>query len=286
MNYKANDQVNGQANDEANGQAYRAFEHAAWERAAAHYSDTFASATRLFADGLLDAVTCGPGQRILDIACGPGPVSSLATMRGAQVTGIDFSAAMVAEARRRNPGISFEQADAESLPFADGSFDAVVCGFGVHHFASPVRALAEARRVLRPGGQFAFTVWASDEHVPQQLLVSTVRAHGTGVISLPTPPHGDINSPEACARLLIESGFAQKSVRVSKLRSVLKVGSMAEVIAMLLKGTARSSALLQAQPADAMAAIHAGFERAAEQYKCGQGYELPAAAVLALAGKA
>ena len=272
-------------NDPRQAEAYRAFEHAAWERAAAHYSDTFAAATQLFAGSLLDAVSCEQGTRLLDVACGPGLVSSIAAGRGAAVTGVDFSAAMVAEARRRHASIIFEQADADCLPFGDATFDAVVCGFGVHHFSRPIRALAEAHRVLRPGGRFAFTVWASDEHVPQQLLVSTIRLHGSGGKSLPTSPHGDINSMDGCSRILREAGFQGDRIHVSKLRAVLKVGSMREVITMMQKGTARSSALLESQPPEALVAIHAGLEQAAAKYRRAEGYELPAAAVLATAEK-
>ncbi len=187
---------------ETQGDAYRAFEHAAWERAAAYYSDTFAAATRLFAESLLDAVSCERGLALLDVACGPGLVCSIAAARGAAVTGVDFSAAMVAEARRRSPSLMFEHGDAEALPFGDQTFDLVVCGFGVHHFPYPARAVAQAHRILKPGGRFAFTVWAPDEHVPQQLLVSTIRAHGISGASLPSPPQGDINTTDGCLQLL------------------------------------------------------------------------------------
>lgn len=268
------------------GEAYRAFEHAAWERAAASYCDTFAAATWPFAGPLLDAVTCERGALLLDVACGPGLVCAIAAERGATATGVDFSAAMIAEARQRNPQLAFEHGDAESLPFGDETFDRVVCNFGVHHFAYPQRAVAQIHRVLKRGGRFAFTAWASDEHVPQQLLVNTIRAHGAGARSLPSPPHGDLNNIAACLQLLRETGFHASLIHAAKVRSVLKVASMAELITMMQKGTARSSALLQSQPAETMAAIHAGIEAAAAQYKRGRFYELPAVAVLATAGKA
>lgn len=67
---------------------------------------------------------------------------------------------MVDEARRRNPGVEFRVADAHSLPFEDGSFDVVLSNLTVHHLGDPDKFLAEAFRVLRPGGRLAFTVWA------------------------------------------------------------------------------------------------------------------------------
>ena len=109
--------------------AVRAFEHAGWQRAAAHYAATFAQATRGFIDDLLEAARIGAGMRVLDLACGPGFVSAAVAERGAQPVGLDFSSAMVGLARADHPGIRFEEGDAEALPFADGSFDAVVSKF-------------------------------------------------------------------------------------------------------------------------------------------------------------
>ena len=113
-------------------QAVRAFEHAGWQQAAAHYTATFAQATRGFVDVLLDAARVGAGMRVLDLACGPGLVAAAAAERGALPVGIDFSSAMIASARGGHPGILFAGGDAEALPFTEGSFDAVVANFGIH----------------------------------------------------------------------------------------------------------------------------------------------------------
>jgi ubiquinone/menaquinone biosynthesis C-methylase UbiE len=99
-------------------------------------------------------------MRVLDVASGPGYIAAGAEARGAHAIGIDFAADMVAEARRRYPKIEFREGDAENLAFDTASFDAVVCAFGILHIADPDRAIAEAFRVLRPDGRFAFTVWA------------------------------------------------------------------------------------------------------------------------------
>ena len=69
-------------------------------------------------------------------------------------------------------------------------------------------------------------------------------------------------------------------------RAILKVGSMSEVVTMMLKGTARASALIQSQPREALDAILSGLEQAGARYKVGQAYELPAAAILATGTKA
>ncbi|HEV3141397.1 MAG TPA: class I SAM-dependent methyltransferase, partial [Vicinamibacterales bacterium] len=146
-----------------NAKAFHDFERAGWERAAEFYGDAFGALTVQTADALLDAANGRAGARTLDVACGPGFIAAAAAARGADVTGLDFSAAMIAEARRRHPAIAFREGDAESLPFDDRSFDAVVMNFGLLHLARPETAIADARRVLRADGRYALTIWAGPE---------------------------------------------------------------------------------------------------------------------------
>src|SRR5262245_26392810 len=94
----------------------REFEYAGWQAHADGY-DGFAGATRLFAPALLDAAEVGRGTRLLDICCGTGVTSAEAAARGAHVTGVDFSSAMLARARRACSGADFLEADAVALPF-------------------------------------------------------------------------------------------------------------------------------------------------------------------------
>jgi ubiquinone/menaquinone biosynthesis C-methylase UbiE len=78
---------------------------------------------------------------------------------------IDIASAMIAETLEKFPSLEFREGDGEILAFADASFDAVICAFGLLHMPSPDRAIAEAYRVLKAGGRYAFTVWASpDRH--------------------------------------------------------------------------------------------------------------------------
>ena len=139
--------------------ALRDFELAGWQSAASTY-DGFAGATRLFVPALVQAAGAEPGMRLLDIACGTGVAARAAADAGARVTGLDFSPAMLVMARSLHPGIDFHAGDAEALPFADARFDAAIANFGIHHVERPERAIADARRVLKRGGTFAFTVWA------------------------------------------------------------------------------------------------------------------------------
>ena len=101
------------------------FENATWSRCAETYSDGFGALVREAVIPLLDEVNVSDGKRVLDVGTGPGLVAAAAAERGADVVGIDFSDAMVAQARRRYPGLDFRKAAGESLPFDAGKFDAV-----------------------------------------------------------------------------------------------------------------------------------------------------------------
>jgi demethylmenaquinone methyltransferase/2-methoxy-6-polyprenyl-1,4-benzoquinol methylase len=94
-----------------------------------------------------------PGDRVLDAACGTGDLALADARAGGRVTGLDFSAAMLARARRKAPQLEWVQGDALALPFADGSFDAATVGFGVRNLDDLERGLRELRRVLVPGGR-------------------------------------------------------------------------------------------------------------------------------------
>ena len=96
-----------------------------------------------------------PGDRVLDAACGTGDLALAAAKAGGKVTGVDFSEAMLARARRKAPELDWVRGDLLALPFADETFDAATVGFGVRNVADLGAALEELRRVLRPGGRLA-----------------------------------------------------------------------------------------------------------------------------------
>ena len=96
-----------------------------------------------------------PGDRVLDACCGTGDLAVAAEREGGIVTGLDFSARMLERARRKSGSIVWVEGDLLALPFDEGSFDAATVGFGVRNVADLDAALAELRRVLRPGGRLA-----------------------------------------------------------------------------------------------------------------------------------
>jgi len=136
-----------------------------WGRRAAHFDEDFGHSIRTAAeraawDRIFDLVLSGrSGLDVLDAGCGTGFLSLELASRGHRVTGVDFAPAMLAEARRtaseQRAAIRFEEADAEQLPFASGSFDLVVSRHVLWTLPHPEEAIDEWIRVLRPGGRLA-----------------------------------------------------------------------------------------------------------------------------------
>ena len=96
-----------------------------------------------------------PGDRVLDVCCGTGDLALACAAEGGRVTGLDFSERMLERAQRKSSAVEWVPGDAVALPFPDASFDAATVGFGVRNVPELDRALAELRRVLRPGGRVA-----------------------------------------------------------------------------------------------------------------------------------
>jgi uncharacterized peroxidase-related enzyme len=106
----------------------------------------------------------GPGDRLLDVACGAGLAVELATVVGAACSGIDASPHLIAVARDRNPQADLRVGDMQDLPWPDASFDVVTSFRGI--WATTPDAVAEAYRVLVPGGRLGITVWGHIKRSP------------------------------------------------------------------------------------------------------------------------
>ena len=96
----------------------------------------------------------GPGTRVLDLACGTGDIAFALASRGAQVVGLDITHRMLQLARAKKRGPHFVTGDMLALPFGNDAFDVVTTGYGLRNVPDLSRAIAEAWRVLRPGGTF------------------------------------------------------------------------------------------------------------------------------------
>jgi ubiquinone/menaquinone biosynthesis C-methylase UbiE len=144
---------------------------------------------QIVGEDLCEALDIRAGQKVLDVAAGNGNVSLAAARRWCEVTATDYVPALLERARERADAerlqIAFQQADAEALPFADGSFDAVVSTFGVMFTPDQERAASEMVRVCKRGGKIGLANWTPDGFIGQ--LFKTIGKY--------MPPPAGIKSP-------------------------------------------------------------------------------------------
>jgi SAM-dependent methyltransferase len=155
------------------------------------------------AGGALEWLDAQAGDRILDLGCGNGQLTARLAATGARVTGVDLSPEMVAAARAL--GLGAEVANAEALPFADGSFDAVFSNAALHWVRDHDAMQAEVYRVLKPGGRFVAEMGGHGNIAAIRVaLIAALAHHGQagredGVNYYPTP--------DAYTRRLAGHGF-------------------------------------------------------------------------------
>ena len=254
-----------------------------WAKAdvAQSYAQVFAKAADMVAPHLVTAVRAGPGIKAIDLCCGHGNVTALLARAGASVTGLDFSPAMLGMARAAIPGVSFVEGDAMALTFDDASFDAVTIGFGMPHVPDPPQVIAEARRVLRPGGRLAFSVWCGPEvDTALGYVFDAIAQHGSPDIALPPGPGAnDYADPKLAFPVLEAAGFADCNQSV--VGSMWQVDDPAAPFEFFRDGTARGGALLRPQPPANAAAIRAAVEsRVLKNHGSGPVWNVPIPAVV------
>ena len=266
--------------------AFDEFEASAWEERVEGYAGFFGAVTGRLVEPLLDIAQVGPGDRVLDVATGPGYVAAEAARRGATVAGVDVAAAMVARARAAHEGIEFRQADAQSLPFEDGAFDVVLSNFGLPHLGRPELAVAEGVRVLGPGGRLALTTW----DVPAEMrmfgvFLEAVAEAGAG------PPDGLPPGPDVFRfsddgefrRLIADPGLLDVEVR--RIAFTHPVGSIDEFWIALQRGTVRMASLVLGQSDEVRERVRAALERGLAAYGIDGRFDVPVSVKLAAGRK-
>ena len=189
-----------------------------WERG----RELLWESTRPVGQWLVDALDPQPGQTILDLAAGTGETGFLAAQRlGPQgkLISSDLSPSMVEAAERVAPGfgvanVEFRVLDAEAVDLPDASVDGVLSRFGYVLRGDPPAALREVRRVLRPGGRFAFAVWAERSRnrwmtVPAEVMVERghLQERSDAEVRL-----SERRNPASIRRLLAEAGFGEATI--------------------------------------------------------------------------
>lgn len=169
-----------------------------------------------WAEPVLDAAEVQADQRVLDVACGTGVLARAASERvgsGGAVAGLDPSQGMLAVAGELTSGVEWHSGTAEAAPFPDGSFDAVVCQFGLMFFGDRAAAVREMLRVLKPGGGLALAVWDTLEDSPAYAVEVSIleKLAGPEAANALRAPFV-LGDPAETLGLLQEAGVASPSV--------------------------------------------------------------------------
>jgi SAM-dependent methyltransferase len=250
-------------------------ETAGWSAAgrAAAYASVVGRVTARTIEPLLDAARVGSWTSLLDVATGPGHVAAAAAARGAEVVGVDISEEMLARARLLYPRVDFRCADAESLPFADGAFDAAVAAFLLHHVPSPERVVGELARVAR---RVAVAQWDVSSRARLHGLIADAIA-ATGVEPPEDRPVGPsrerLAADEELRRLLEGAGLLD--VELSTVAFEQRLSGTDELWEGILGGSVNTRAIVLAQPLATQARIRTELERLAEPHQRGGGIDVP-----------
>lgn len=193
---------------------------------------------RAFAEALVAFAAPLPGEQTLDVACGTGAVTRLLAAHvrpGGLVAGLDSNTEMLTVARNLPAAsdVTWYEASALAMPFADDTFDLVTCQQGLQFFPDCVAGLREMRRVLRRGGRLALSVWRSTTQNPVFKLLEEALARHIGPEAATLPPF-TLSDGEALRRLTREAGLIDVSVRIDS--RAARFPSPAELVRRLLVG--------------------------------------------------
>jgi ubiquinone/menaquinone biosynthesis C-methylase UbiE len=215
---------------------------------------------RPWANELIDRVTLQSGTRMLDIACGTGIVARVAAQRmqgTGMVVGIDLNPAMIEVAARaaaqEGVSIDWQTGNAESLPFADQSFDLVTIQQGLQFFPDQRTALRECLRVLAPGGSLLVGIWSTVEKQGIQQHYADAIAKITGTASMNTP-YGTVTD-ESLRDLLASAGFID--IEIEEVTIELIYDDAATFAAQMVESTSAGVPAMQGRSDEERAALSA-----------------------------
>jgi ubiquinone/menaquinone biosynthesis C-methylase UbiE len=238
---------------------------------------------------LLELSAPKPGERVLELACGPGGLGLAAAELVApngEVVLSDVAAEMTAIAAARaealgRSNVSTRELDIEQIEEPDGSYDVVLCREGLMFATDPDQAAREIRRVLRPGGRVALAVWGPRERNP---WLGVVFDAVSAQIGAPVPPPGipgpfALEDSERLARLLSDAKL--EDVAVSELPVKMRTGSFDEWWTRTSALAGPLATMLASLPEDAARALRARLQEAVGPYETPTGLAFPGVTLIA-----
>jgi SAM-dependent methyltransferase len=194
------------------------------------------------------------------VGCGPGDLAAAAASRGADTVGIDVAPSMVRRAALAHPAIPFRVGSFEAVPAGPGAFDAVVGNFVLNHVGRPEVALAEAHRVLRPGGRLALSTWDA----PGRNRVLGLLLDAVAEVGAPPPagvPVGPAHFPSRSQLLELFRGAGFADADVSELTFEARAAGADSLWRGVLDSAVRIPPLIVQQAPEIQARIRDAFER-------------------------
>lgn len=188
-------------------------------------------------------------DQVLEVAAGTGVVTrrlAHCIPAACELVATDLNQPMLEQAAAMGVPrqVRWQQADAMALPFADASFDAVVCQFGVMFFPDKAQAFAQARRVLRPGGVLLFNVWDRIEENPHALAnAQAVESRFPGDADMKFRTPYELHDPALLHSLLAQAGFAD--ITMETRRMAIDGADPRKIAAGQIRGTPRAALLVQ-----------------------------------------
>jgi len=195
-----------------------------------------------WAKDLVGQASLSAGNRVLDLACGTGLVSEqIAPMIGStgSIAGLDFNPVMLEVARKRElngPAVEWVEASALDIPYDDDSFDVVVCQQGFQFFPDKEKAAAETRRVLKPGGTVAASVWATVDELPVWEVVFTSVATRLDVPMESVTVPNSFGYQDKLEALFTDAGFS--NAQVNKRSTEAAFGPADSFVKLMVMGAA------------------------------------------------
>lgn len=226
---------------------FERFEYLGWQKAAAKYS-RFSLLTQQTVGDLIEHLNIQSGDKVLDVASGPGFLASRVREVGGEPIGIDLSGEMVYQAKKNYPNIEFRVANAEKTGFPDQRFNKIAINHGLIHFARPNIVLKELNRVARRDALIGLTLWdGSDRAVAFSIVSKAVSDFSTVQINTPKGiPMSFYSNKENVQELLHSNGWTL--TKFIHLPIIWKLETPESIIDILKEGTVLMATKLNKQP--------------------------------------